>query len=240
MARWLVGLEGERFDIEEFPYWFPSGEVHAVQLDEEVFLAGHRFEQLSEATKVYEAAQAAFDELFAVISLFQSNLVRPQISSVIREQDDGSRDTVMPVSAVVRARSKASGAVGLVGENEKYSAGTKAQALLEGLGVDASLDMAMSLWADPERTWPRLYRILEEIEQYLGMKVTEAGLCSKNQRSSFTRSANDPTIAGRHARHAVEWEPPKDPMNLQQAQSFISKLLKMSLTRAASEGGIRP
>ena len=40
MGRWLVQLSGERMDLEEFPIWFPNGEVFAIEENKEFFLVG--------------------------------------------------------------------------------------------------------------------------------------------------------------------------------------------------------
>lgn len=49
MARWLVQLSGERMDLEEFPRWFPDGEVSAIEENEAFFLVGPAFEVLPNA-----------------------------------------------------------------------------------------------------------------------------------------------------------------------------------------------
>ncbi len=69
MARWLVEREGERFDLDEYPYWFPSGEIFAIADGEKVFLVGDAFEMLQVAGQVRERASQAVDELSAVIAI---------------------------------------------------------------------------------------------------------------------------------------------------------------------------
>lgn len=230
----MVKIEGDRFDIEEFPRWFPDGEVRAVEIDGDVFLECERFEQLSDHTEVFAAALGELNDLFAIMSLLVPNVARPQIATIIREHDDGSHDNFLQLSGTMSARSKMYATAGIVGEGQGAGKRTQAQDLLAGLGVDSHLDLAVSLWADPERTWPRLYRIMEEIERYLGRSIVEAGFCSDNQRERFTRSANNPAIAGRDARHARPFIPPQKPMDLTEARMFVSNLLSRALRDAAS------
>ncbi len=90
--------------------------------------------------------------------------------------------------------------------------------------------MALSLWADPIRSWPRLYRVLEEIEQHLGQRVDGAGLCPFNQRQRFTHTANTAEVAGSDARHATgKFAAPGNPMTLPEATDFIGQMLLGSL-----------
>jgi hypothetical protein len=121
------------------------------------------------------------------------------------------------------------------GIEEALQRPTQAQILLSGARMDDNLKFAVSLWGDPLRTWPRLYRVLEEIERYLGQPVQKAGFCSDNQRERFTRSANAAKIAGKDARHALDkFIPPKNPMDLKEATAFIGRLLQATLARAAA------
>ena len=69
MARWLVEREGERFDLDEYPYSFPSGEIFSVADGEKVFLVGDASEMLQVAGQVRERALQAVDELSAVIAI---------------------------------------------------------------------------------------------------------------------------------------------------------------------------
>ena len=48
MRRWLVELDRERSDVEEFPERFPDGDIHAVENDGKVYLTGSAFDQFSE------------------------------------------------------------------------------------------------------------------------------------------------------------------------------------------------
>ncbi len=88
------------------------------------------------------------------------------------------------------------------------------------------------LWADRPRSWPRLYRVLEEIEAHLGKNADHAGLCSDGERSRFRRSTQVPEVAGKDARHRVGlFQPPANPLTLQEAEAFIGRLLTAVLKK---------
>lgn len=233
MARWLVQLEGERFDLDEFPYWFPAGEIFAVPDGEKVFLAGEGFEMLEDAGQVRERGLQALDEFSAIIALLWPSLQRPRIGTVFREADNGSRVGHVFLSGSLQARSKVRATLSVSGTPQTDPAPTQAQTLLERSRSNPHLQTATLIWADENRTWPRLYRILEELERFLLEPANKAGLCSSNERDRFTRSANTAEVAGKDARHASgKYEPPGNPMSLEEATSFVRRLLEASLRRA--------
>jgi hypothetical protein len=234
VACWTVRIEGAPFDIEDYPDWFPNGPVRATRRDDGIYILADRFEQLTDSTEVHESALGLLDELFAIVSLLQTNLQKPRIATIFREEDDGTRQGFVQVSARVAARSKARGSATVAGKEEGARGPTAAQRLAQGLGVDRHLSLAISLWADPVRTWPRLYRILEEVELYLGHPVSKEGWCRRNERERFTQSANHPAAAGADARHAERNAPPKKPLTLGEATAFVSEMLRHGLLLAGT------
>lgn len=235
MARWLVQLDGEPSDLEEFPFWFPDGEIHAVEETKNVYLTGPALEAFADADRVHESALQVLDECSAVISLLWPSFVRPRIARVIRETDDGTRQSTTFVAGSVTVRSKVRAALSTSSDEDgrRHATQTQAQLLLLASRSDEHLRAALSVWADPLRTWPRLFRILEEVEAHLGKQLQKVGICSNNQRERFTRSANAAEISGRDSRHALgKSNPPKSPMNLPEAVGFIGGVLQSVLLRA--------
>ena len=230
MARWLVQLSGERADLEEFPRWFPDGEVSAIEENEAFFLVGPALEDLPNAEAVLGEAVCALDRFTAVISLIWPSLRKPTASHVFREADGGRRDVIVFLSAGLSMRSKMHAVVESVGETQQKPQRTQAQELLRRATGSPHLELALSLWADQMRSWPRLYRIMEEIEQHLGKHVDAAGLCAANLREQFTRTANTAEVSGPDARHATgKFVAPNNPMSLPEATEFLRQMLLIVL-----------
>jgi hypothetical protein len=234
MARWLVLLEGEKIDLEEYPHWFPEGDIFAITEGDKVFLTGTTFTMLADPSKVHEAAIAAVDEFSAVITLLWPSLKRPTVGAVYNEDDNGVRrgTQFLDVGCVtVRSKVRATLTVmGPDGEPKSPPAFTQAQTLLAAARSHRRLNVALTLWADPTRTWGRLYRVLEEVEEHLGADVDKAGFCSGRERRRFTQSANNAEVAGKDARHAGgKYDPPAKPMTLNEAVGFIGGLLQAVL-----------
>ncbi len=225
MARWLVQLSGDRMDLEEFPRWFPDGEVFAIEENGTFYLMGDAFETLPNAEAVLGEAVRALDRFTAVISLLWPSLRKPTASHVIRETDEGNRGVYVFLSDGISARAKA-GAVLSGGAPHPPPRPTQAQEMLRRAIRSPHLEVALSLWADRMRSWPRLYRILEEIERHLSKTVDVAGLCSATQRARFTRTANTAEVSGADARHATgRFVPPANPMSLSEAAEFVGQML---------------
>lgn len=225
--RWLIALEGDSADLEEFPYWFPSGGVHAIAEGRSVFLTGPSFLPLSRPEDVRDLAAQVLDEFSSVISLLWPSLQAPRLGTVFAESEDGTRHgTQFGMVGTAVSRTK------LRGTLSGTSGPTQAQRLLTASQSAPHLSTALLLWADPVRTWPRLYRLLEELKEHLGQPVSKAGLCSANELTRFTQSANSADIAGMDSRHASgRCKPPARPMNLEQATSFAREMLTKALSR---------
>ena len=232
MKRYLVELVGEPADLEEFPCMFPDGDVHAIAEDTNVFLTGSAFDGIETPSKVLETAGQVLDEMVAVILLLWPGLRRPTLGAVCVEDESGLRSRHFFASVHEMARAKDRVEAVLNGATPNKQGPTEGQQLLAASRLATNAQAAMMIWADPHRTWPRLYRILEELEAELKAKVHESGLCLEDQRTRFTRSANSADVAGKDSRHGSgKFEPPKNPMSLEEATSFISGLMQQTLHR---------
>jgi hypothetical protein len=217
-------------DVEEFPKWFPSGPIHAIEEESKFFLVGERFEALTSAAEVRELAVTTLGEFAAVVRLLWSSLHTPQVGAVTREDERGNRSSLVLLAAGVQGRSKVSAVLVHSGRPRDADAQTQAQQIQAVARSRPRLGVALLVWAATERTWPRLYRVLEEIEQDLGVKVDKKGLCTAAERERFTRSANTAEIAGHEARHAGgRFAPPDRPMVLSEAAAFVGRLLETAL-----------
>lgn len=235
MTRWLVEITGDRFDIEEFPFWFPDGDPHAVTENGKVFLVGEVFEAFDEASKVHEEVTQVLAEYFEIIRLLQPALRMPTISIVFRESSDGSRQGFAVLTGVAEGRSKAHATLAVAGEPEQPTRSTQAQELLAASRSDPHLRVAVSLASIPGATWPHLYRCLEELESYLNKEVSEAGLCTDKQRTRFRRTANTAEVSGKNSRHGLgKFKPPHDPMSISEARAFVSQILQATLHKVPS------
>jgi hypothetical protein len=218
-------------DLEELPKWFPSGEVYAVEENGNVLLVGAGLNSLSDADAVLKKAQKALNEFSAVISLLWPSFRKPQIGQVFWEDPTGNRRAYIFLAGIAARRFKASGRLTDAGTARTPST-TQAQHLLAAARKSKHLREALKVWADPVRTWGRLYRVMEEVKKHSRKPVNKAGLCTAAELKRFTTTANTAEAAGLDARHASgSYRYPKNPMTLQQGTSFVSRLLESALRK---------
>ena len=231
MKRWLVAVAGEKFDLEELFYWFPDGDSYFFAEGDSVMLTGSRLDAEEEAKAVHETAIAILDECCGVLKVLDPSFRPPRVGSIFREDSDGRR-TEHRVAKFVgeELRIKAS-------RSMPASRPTKAQDFLRLSRANPRLRLVCELWADDARTWPRLYRVVEELQMYLGTSPDREGLCSQYDLERFNRTANTAEISGEDARHASgKFVPPEKPMSLQEGSEFVRRLIEQTLARSNSQG----
>jgi hypothetical protein len=192
------------------------------------FLVGKLFNGLSDHTDVRSAAEDEIEIMSAAIRLNCGGLgIRPAIGSIYLIHNTGAGHVFAPGSNLTIATSLE---IRVFDRHDQRP--TTMQRCVEVSRGNQSLHMAMILWADSNRTWPRLYRNLEEVESVFdGRKIHDMGLVTKAQRDRFTQSANCHEVAGPDSRHGPKgWSPPKNPMRIQEAEKFISGILGQALS----------
>jgi hypothetical protein len=230
MARWLVELTGDRFDVEDYPSNFPTGPFAAIEKGGRVFLCGESLEQLTDPAEVLARAEGIVSQWYSILSLQERSLDRPILGAVTRELDDGTEQKYAFLRGTARGRSKVRATLSTNGEVAQT--GGEGQRLLAAAERAPHLLRALMLWEAPHRAWPRLYAILEEIEIHLGKSVVDANIATKKQRDQFTRTANSAEGAGIDARHGSgKFEPAQHPMSLSDATEFIRFVLSRALEK---------
>lgn len=229
----MVTLDGEAADLEEFPRHFPAGTMYAVREDDSFYVLGEALERLGSASEVRDAAQAFVDEASAVISLLWPAFHKPRVGGVLRDHGGGKRDTYVLVSTG-EARLRFS-VVGVLVGGTPSPPTPVAIRILEAAKSDQNLHRALHLWSDRPRSWHRLYVVIEELQHFVGGSLPSAGYCSEAELRRFTHTANNAEAAGLDARHAFNpnQQPPKKPMTLGEAESFVRTTLDAVLRRAA-------
>ena len=227
MARWLAQLQGDSYYLEDLPELFPDGDSFVFVEGDHYFLAGSRLELLPDGRLVNDLANQLIDEFAAVAAIFYGHFERPKVGVIYREADDGSRTGMqygIVADMVVRSKMRAKLA--------DTPGPTTAQRLLGAAQSSLHLKTALLLWADPLKTWPRLYRIVEEVQQHFGTAVNKAGLCTKDELKRFEHTANSAEAAGADSRHALlRYEAPANPMSLIDATAFVRGVIRKALEK---------
>jgi hypothetical protein len=220
MARWLLQLDGDSFDINAFSTVSNKYGVPVISEDGKFYLTGKIFDQFSDPSEVKELGESKIVQLYSVANIIYENIKCPCVTIVWYEDAAGNRKGTALASAQIVGR-------GNVSVNSMSNDQTKAEKILEILKVDINLKYALEVFATPDTDWANLYRCLEEIEKSGGSSTVDLGFCTKAERQRFTQTANNAETAGLSARHAYgKFESNADPMTLEEAHKFLRALLE--------------
>ncbi|MEK5260935.1 hypothetical protein MKY75_17175 [Paenibacillus sp. FSL L8-0663] len=95
--------------------------------------------------------------------------------------------------------------------------------LLELCEKNEVIDKVIKLISYDDESWIGLYKIFEVIAKEADVKSFSS--ISSESLKRFTRTANSYKAIGMEARHALDYEPPKEPMYITEAQSLIYLLV---------------
>ncbi|MEC0126531.1 hypothetical protein [Paenibacillus pabuli] len=95
--------------------------------------------------------------------------------------------------------------------------------LLELCEKHEVIDKVIKLISYDDESWVGLYKIFEVIAKDADVK-SFSSISSENLKR-FTRTANSYKAIGMEARHALDYEPPKEPMYITEAKSLICLLV---------------
>lgn len=226
--RWLAEVLGDPFYTHDLPYYFATGPSFAVKDEQDVWLLSDRFEPSASASQIMAIADEVLDELAGSLSVFLGHFIRPNIGRLYFINADGSRrgHHVLRADGLI-ARSKARSAL------SPAEAPTVPKQFLSVAARSPHLRSAVLLWSSELRTWPRLYRVMEEVQQHLEGAPHQFGLCSKAEFELFKRTANSAEAVGLDARHALGlFVPPSQPMSISDATNLVARVLDGTFRRS--------
>ena len=235
-SQWLIPIQGSNDQLELLSKIFTEEPAKIQTLHDGYFLTGGFLDGLTEATVVINRLELMLGA--ARIESGDDSLSAGLSGMVYRRDENGS----IGKTSLLGAASVAIGSpvrLSFDGPGASRSYIKAAESCLH-------LDSAVRLWADADRTWPRLFRIVEEINVSFRNRINEYpsdvlfgyGLIdSKEDYWRFINSANEAQHAGKDSRHAMDNnKTPKQARKLDnpylthaEAVSFVRECLKRAL-----------
>jgi len=200
---WMAELAGNPYDLQCLHRWFSSESDTVVKENDKFFLTGSLFLQCMSADEAIHRADARLELMSAAGRLESaSEALNVKVKSAVYVDQVGVKHYYEFLEAGIR--------VGALVRSFDYCSPSLPQRAVVVAECDIHIDMALRLWGENSRTWPRLYLILEEIansfdptERYPSVVLSSHGLVeSKEDVFRFINSACNPEIAGRDSRHA--------------------------------------
>lgn len=226
---WRIKLSGEDSDLEELSKSFSSEKLKIWKDGGNYILSSSDFNGIAEADIVLKKSEEILTFINAGSKVIQ-NLQKPINLSGIESLNENAKSTqyIFPESIV---------SVGGVGRPTVLRDGKVEETCiykeLPNLVLLAMQDKDVAKVLNYLNTGSNeivtLYNIYEVIKRDVGGKksIRDKGWNSRNQIELFTRTAHSPDAIGDKARHGVQkGQPPKNPMSLNEAKSFILHLVK--------------
>lgn len=246
---WRTRLDGNEDDLSLLAQIFKHGRCQVFRDDNGYVLAGDFLGECEDAWNVNEASERQL-ELMVGAALAEAGGAGLDVRCGLVEE-------VMPDGAI-RSHLLASPLEISIGSGVrlwKEHPGL-ASHCIDKIQGNEHFDMAFRLWSEKSRTWPRLYRIMEDValglgysrsrnggtKTHIGEFLQENHIISKaDDFKRFRYTACEARAAGRDARHAEGMSMPPseikkllDPeMSHSKAVSFVGKALLQLLKRLA-------
>lgn len=232
MREWLVQLKGHVADLEAIQGLFDSPELRVVEADGEYHMKGSVLDQFTTDDDVYSFATTILPSLNGAARLSDSGYRNIELTGVVtlREAANATPRRFIRASAVSKCRvtDKAVGVVDGGGEISRYP--TEAENWLSKVETKPEIATALHLFAHAN-DWGGFYLVLDYIQQDVGGEKVlpqqtwitwgEAGEIKR-----FTGTANNFRTLGIAARHAKpKWEPPANPMTLDEAKALVQRIM---------------
>lgn len=228
MAEWLVKLEGYEFDLAELSRQLTSPELSLSKEDDAYWLRSACFVALTEVSHVLTEAEKQLKHINGAARVFKANYEPVKLGSVRRQNDNGTRDHFVFLTASIKARSDLSATVTVSGGTPQpvQAASKDINAATTQANQDEVVQRALRIYGSREHDWVNLYRVFEIVQEEVG-NITARGWATKGEIDSFKHTANSVGAVGDEARHGVQHtQPPKSPMDLEEAQSLIRTVMR--------------
>ena len=224
---WMVELSGDPSDLDELSKVFTTPELSIKKEGDKFLLRTTNFESCASSVEIKKIASEIVHDLTAGIKLSLDARKKLDIDGIVQIGDDGLRHHFIDLSGTAVARCSASGRLNLSdGTREVFHQADPIPRWIKIAHKDAKVAKAFDFICADFNSWGTLYKILEVLEEDHFKPIMRRGRY-KEMANDFTNAANSYTMTGLDARHATERTPtpPKNPMSLSEARSFIKMLL---------------
>ena len=227
--KWRVELSGDNGDLEELSKSLNSDKLRILRESEKYFLTSSGFNGITEADIVLKKSEEILTFINAGSKVIQ-NLQKPINLSGIESLNENAKNTqyIFPES-IVSVEGVGRPTVLRDSKVEETYIYKELPNLVLLATQDKHVAEVLNYLNTGSNEIATLYKIYEIIRCDVGGKksIRDKGWDSRNQIELFTRTVQSPDAIGDKARHGVQkGQPPKNPMSLNQATSFILHLVK--------------
>ena len=237
MPKWLVRLEGERFDLEDLPSLLRTSEHTVVEEDGLYYLKSSDFDSLGSADEVRECAIRIIEMINGTMKVRAPDHRGARESGVTLAEEDGRRRHYLYVRSSFTVRSKVTANATVTASNGTLKAAlshTSVESWIRLAKSDKAVADALHFFTD--NTWINLYKVYEIISEDVGGQeaIVRNGWATRQSLRRFTQTAQSKAALGDLARHAAnKFRPPSQPMTTQEAEALLRGLIVSWLSSKA-------
>jgi hypothetical protein len=230
MAQWRVQLQGEQFDLQELKEILLGNDPCILEEDSNFYLTSKAWNKLGESREVHDQAKDFIQLLENAAYLHFRDTAPISIGGMVRIDDDGRRQHILIAEAGrITLRGVRVKATGTVGEPKAIASGPEHQLIkvLRNSPKDPLVKDALKFYRKGD--WVSLYKAYEIVNDAVHGKreIVRRGWIPKESINRFTQTAQSRKALGDEARHAsVKFDPPKNPMTINEAKTIIGSLLQ--------------
>jgi len=227
--KWLVRLQGERFDLDDLPPLVCSPEHTVIEEDGSYYLKSSDFDSLRSADEVRERALAIVEMLNGAMKLHVPDFRGVNEAGVTLIEEDGRRHHYVYLESSITLRSKVSANITATGSDGTPQVAPPPSNVESCIGLaktDKAVADALHFFRDS--TWTSLYKVYEIIREDVvdEKSIIGNGWATKQALSRFRQTAQSKAAVGDLARHAASgFTPPSQPMAIEEAQTLVRVII---------------
>lgn len=220
MSNWEITLAGDERELQFAESLLADSHLAISTRQGEHVLVLPNIPPTAEKEAAYAAAQNCIENINGALRLLRIGFRGVSISTVLKTDESGGRVGYIRLQDVHVAP-------------QGFELQPSDRILVDLIRLaedDSEVARAFYLFGSLKPNWKNLYMVYDVIEQdFAGESgLMAAKLTDNEQLKLFKRTANSYATLGRDARHAKNREtPPDSPMSLENAQQFVTALLKV-------------
>lgn len=226
-AQWRVQLVGSSWDREAYEDAFPTGEAYIIREGKSHLMTGPAFAVCCDGFEVHDVAHQHLTRFTGIIRIQWTGIEQVRLGDVTKRHADGRIENDTSLRGALEWGVRVRPVRLSLGNDAGPVTPTKAQRIEAAAAQYAHLATALELWAQSTPTWPQLYKLVEELQEYARTcGIVEGRLWSVNQLKLFKWTANSPA-AGNESRHHLGHAPaPDKPMSRMDAILMVASALQ--------------
>ena len=218
--KWIICLSGDEADLNELSKSLITEFLTVYKKGNQYYLKSTQILSTDEYKEVSEKIKELIDLINGATKLALGTRNTIAVSDIYILKDDGGRILFgsAHLSASLRVRTSYQ-VIRADGTIETCNPADSVPNWLELSKKNELINKLIKLISHDSDSWVGLYKIFEVIDKDSGIK--SFSIVSSENLKRFTQTANSYKAVGMEARHALDYEPPKKPMNITEARSLI-------------------